>query len=442
MEDEAYISESEKNIPIFQKCDVLVVGGGPSGCAAATSAGRMGADTLLLERYGYLGGLSTGGLVVWIDRMTDWSGNKVIQGFAEDIINRLPEEFISGPEKRFWGAKDPDLVEYWTDRSAAQNGVVNWSPTVDPEMLKNAYLDIVLDRNVRLIFHTWAVSVIKEKETIRGVIVESKSGRQAILAKTVVDATGDGDIFFQAGASFESDSIKSDSHSRVNVSFIFGGLNLLDYFEFKHAHPDEFNRILKKGNERIKGFPTPYPLPRNDAALFMGPRYSGYSSVSVKDLTAVEIRSRKDVIRILEFYKTEFPGFENAFVQLTAPQIGVRHARRLRGQKKMTLSDCRMGTIHEDEIAVSPSLNPDIPNVSVPMGCLIPRNLTNVLVAGRSLSCDAGVHTFMREIPQCWTTGQAAGVMAAMSAAEDAPVQDMKSGPVKSELIHQGAFLR
>jgi len=441
MDKRKYILEPQKKIPVFQKCDVLVVGGGPAGCAAASSAARMGADTLLLERYGYLGGLSTGGLVVWIDRMTDWTGRLVIRGYAEEIMNRIPEEHRIGPGNGLWGSTDPVTVEFWSDRQAAQKGIVTWSPTVDPEMLKKAYLDTVLSRKLRLIFHCWAVSVIQDRETVNGVILESKSGRQAILAKTVIDTTGDGDIFFFAGASYEDDFIQKEIHSRINVSFILGGVDMLSYFKFKHDRPEEYSKIINKKKRFTGGFPIPYALPKHDAALFMGPRYPGYSAVNVQDLTEVEVRSRRDAVKILEFYKKELPGFENAFLQLTAPQIGVRHSRRIVGRKKMTLGDYRKGTIHKDEIAVSPSLSPSVPNVSVPMGCLIPKDLDNVLVAGRSLSCDAGVHTFMREIPQCWSTGQAAGVIAALSVKEKIPVREANYEQVKSELIKQGVYL-
>lgn len=441
MDNVEYIIEPQKRTPILQKCEVLVVGGGPAGCAAASSASRMGVDTLLLERYGYLGGLSTGGLVVWIDRMTDWSGKQVIQGFAEDILSKIPEERIIGPEKRFWGATDPELIEYWNDRASAQKGIVNWSPTVDPEMLKKAYLEIAFELNVKLIFHSWAVSVIQDHKTVLGCIIESKSGRQAVLAKTVIDATGDGDICFHAGASYESDCIQSHPHSRINVSFILGGLDMLSYFKFKHDHPDEFSKIMRRKKSLQGGFPIPYVLPGNDAALFMGPRYPGYSAVNVKDLSEVEVRSRRDAIKILEFYKKEFPGFENAFLLLTAPQIGVRHARRVIGQKKMTMRDYGKGSIHQDEIAVSPSLSPDVPNVSIPMGCLIPQGLDNVLVAGRHLSCEARVHAFMREIPQCWSTGQAAGVIAALSVKKNIPIRNTNYDHVKLELVNQGVYL-
>ena len=131
------IREQARNIPVYKSCDVLVVGGGPAGSSAAASAERAGAETILVERYGYLGGLSTGGLVIWIDRMSDWKGTKVITGFADDLLDRLPGESILGPPKAVWGSKDPEIVNYWKSRSCAFQDTVTWSPTIDPEVLKN-----------------------------------------------------------------------------------------------------------------------------------------------------------------------------------------------------------------------------------------------------------------------------------------------------------------
>src|SRR5690242_20879493 len=130
------IEEPAQQLPIHTECDVLIVGGGPAGTAAAVAAARMGADVVLLERYNHLGGLSTGGLVIWIDRMTDWNGNHVIRGFGEEMLARLTRDKIAGPDASDWGSKDPDKVAYWQLRTAAFHGIVTHSPTADPEWMK------------------------------------------------------------------------------------------------------------------------------------------------------------------------------------------------------------------------------------------------------------------------------------------------------------------
>ncbi len=148
--------EAERRIPVYHRCDVLVVGGGPSGCAAALAAARAGADVVLLERYNHLGGLSTGGLVIWIDRMTDWTGRQVIRGFAEEVLGRLPPDAVAGPPAEDWGSRDPGKATYWGQRTSAFHGVVSWAPTIDPERLKVLSQEMLLEAGVRLVFHSWA----------------------------------------------------------------------------------------------------------------------------------------------------------------------------------------------------------------------------------------------------------------------------------------------
>lgn len=436
------VREPARDIPVYGSCDVLVIGGGPAGTAAAASAARLGADVILMERYGHLGGMSTGGFVLWIDRMTDWEGRQVITGFANEILDRLPKDALLGPDSELWGSKDPRLVEYWQERSSAFNGQVTWAPTVDPEMLKLASMDIVLERGVRMLLHAWGVAVIQEGNDIKGVVFESKSGRQAILAKTVIDATGDGDIFALAGGDFEND-IDGDPnsiHHRMNVAFLWGGADMNRYIDFKLKNPDEFRAITALRGDKDP-FARPGAMPRNDMALFMGPKLSGYNSLDVDDLTSVEIESRRRMMDMLDFYRENMPGFEDAWVMTTAPQIGTRHSRRLIGTKKMTHEDWSAGVLHDDEIGVSPPPNTRNPNVSIPYGCMLPTDLENILAAGRNLSSDAATHTFMREVPNCWVLGQGAGVAAALAVSSGVGVRDVDMAAVRAELLKQGVVM-
>src|SRR5580700_3402583 len=137
--------EAARDIPVFAETDVLVVGGGPAGTAAAIAARRLGAEVLLVERYNHLGGLSTGGLVIWIDRMTDWSGRHVIRGIADELIERLPHDAIQGPGRADWGSRDAASAAYWAQRTAAYHGIVTWSPTIDPEALKTLSMRLITE---------------------------------------------------------------------------------------------------------------------------------------------------------------------------------------------------------------------------------------------------------------------------------------------------------
>jgi FAD dependent oxidoreductase len=433
--------EPAREIPVFAETDVLVVGGGPAGTAAAIAAARLGADVLLVERYNHLGGLSTGGLVIWIDRMTDWSGRHIIRGIADDLMERLPKDAIQGPQRTDWGSKDAATAAYWAQRTAAYHGIVTWSPTVDPEALKTVSLQMVGEAKVRLLLHAWATAPILEGNVVKGAIFESKAGRHAIFAKVVIDTTGDADLIARTHASFESDIDENDIHHCINTAFLLGGVDMERWLAFRRNEPEGFSAFMALGRQKLKFFEKPFVSWRNDVALFMGPRLSGYSAVDVEDLTAVELRSRQLTVGHLEVYRAAAPGFANAFLMLGGPQIGVRHSRRLNGLAKVTREQWDTGPVWDDEIGVSTSLSPKFPNISVPYGALIPAELDNILGAGRHVACDASSHTFLREIPQCWLTGQAAGIAAALAAGAGKRPRDVEASTIQRELLRQGAYL-
>ena len=434
--------EPARDIPIYRRTDVLVIGGGPAGSAAAISAARAGADVTLVERYNHLGGLSTGGLVLWIDRMTDWNGCQVIQGIANDLLGRLPPEAIAGPPREHWGTRDPRAVGWWQPRTAAFHGVVTWSPTIDPEWLKAVSLQAVLEARIHLMLHCWAVAPILDGNRVQGAIFESKAGRQAVVAKVVVDASGDGDMYALAGAPFESDINASDIHHCMNVAWLFGGVDMERWIGFLTGPPEPVAVFTKLARERLEFFERPFVSWRRDVALFMGPRLSGFSPLDLEDLTEVEIRSRKLMVEHLNFYREHAPGFEGAFLMLSAPQIGARHSRRLIGTAKVRREQWESGIVLPDEIGVSPSPSERFPSISIPYGSLICEKLDNLLAAGRHIACDAASHTFMREIPQCWMTGQAAGVAAAMAANRNVAPRELPVKELQRELLKQGAYVR
>ena len=434
--------EAARDLPVHARCDVLVAGGGPSGTAAAVAAARLGADVILLERYNHLGGLSTGGLVIWIDRMTDWDGRSVIRGFAEEVFARLPKEAVAGPPREHWGSRDPARAAYWALRTSAFHGVVTWAPTIDPERLKLLSQQMVLERKVRLAYHSWAAQPIVDNGAVRGVVFESKAGRRAILAGVTVDATGDGDLFARAGAACESDIEESDIHHCMNTSWLFGGVDMERWLEFKAAQPHQFGEFMQRGRERLRFFDRPFVSWRNDIALFMGPRQAGYSALDVADLTAVEVRSHELMAAHLEVYRRDAPGFEQAYLMLSAPQLGVRHSRRLVGVKKVLRAQWPSGEALDDEVGVSPSLSPKFPNISIPYGSLVPRELDGLLACGRHISCDPNSHSFLREIPQCWVTGQAAGTAAALAARSKVAPRKVEVLDLQQELLKQAVHLR
>lgn len=437
-----FIHESARDVPVYHQCDVLVVGGGPSGCAAAYAAAKTGADVVLLERYNHLGGLSTGGLVIWIDRMTDWSGRQVIRGFAEDVLARLPDDAKAGPSPTDWGSRDPALAAYWASRTSAFHGVVAWAPTIDPERLKVTTQEMLLQAGVRLVLHGWAALPVVEDGRVAAVLFESKAGRRAVRAKVAVDATGDGDIFTRAGAEFDSDVIEGDVHHSLNTAFMLGGVDMNRWIEFRTTERDQYAEFTRLGRERLGFFQPPYVSWRKDIALFLGPRQSGLSGVDIDDMNEVEIRSHRFMVSHWEYFRGHAPGFEQAYMLQSASQLGVRHSRRLKGVSRVMRSQWSEGVALDDEIGVSPSVSPKFPVISVPYRALIPLRLEGLLACGRHVSSDANSHGFMREIPQCWLTGQAAGVGAAVAANGGIAPRNVNVREVQAALRRQGVFIR
>ncbi|MGX7896562.1 FAD-dependent oxidoreductase [Tsuneonella sp. HG222] len=438
---EGSVTEEAREIDVYHSADVVVVGGGPAGCAAAWAAAKAGADVTLVERYNCLGGLSTGGLVMWIDRMTDWDGNHVIQGFARHFIERMPPEGVAGPPRSDWGSKDEKKVAYWGQRTTAFHGIVQWAPTLDPERMKLLNQEMLLEAGVRIVFHAWAARPIVEDGTARGVIFESKAGRQAILAKVVVDTTGDGDMFARAGAAFDTDIEEGDVHHSMNTGWVIGGVDMNRWINWKVLYPEQLAALIEQGRKELGFFQTPYVSWRPDIALFLGPRQSGLSALDVDDMTEVEIRSHRLMEGHCQFFRRNAPGFENAYSLQSASQLGVRHTRRLGGIERIERSNWGNDNPAATEVGVSPSISPKFPVVSVPYGSLVPRNLDGLLAAGRHMSCDANSHGFMREIPQCWLTGHAAGVAASVAANRGIQPREVDVAEVRALLRTQGAHL-
>jgi hypothetical protein len=434
--------EPSRELTVFDRCDVLVVGGGPSGTAAAVAAARAGASVVILERYNHLGGLSTGGLVLWIDRMTDWSGKLVICGFAEELFRRLPAAAVAGPPQELWGSRDPSLQQHWFNRASAFHGVVTWAPTVDPEHLKLLSQDMVLESGVKLVYHCFASYPIVEGGAVRGVVFDSKQGRMAIRAKVVVDATGDGDMFARAGGAFVEDIEVGNIHHCVNTAWLFAGVDMEAWLDFKTKRPSEYEEFLRRGREEVGMFERPHVSWRNDIALFMGPRQSGFSAIDVMDMTEVEIRSRRAMSSHLAYYRKDAPGFKDAYMIYSAPQLGVRHSRRMKGVTTITRSQWNNDQPLADEVAVSPSLTPNFPSLSIPYGALVPISLNGLLACGRHIACDPNSHSIVREIPQCWQTGQAAGVAAALAVRHGIEPRHVNVAELQESLESQGVYLR
>jgi hypothetical protein len=438
------VTEPARKVPVHAVTQVLVVGGGPAGFAAALAARRAGAEVLLVERYNHLGGLSTGGLVIWIDRMTDWAGRLVISGIGQELLERLPADAVAGAPAALWGSTEADPVAHWRERQGAFRDTVTWSPMIDPEWLKYLSAEMLIEAGVRFLLHSWVAAPLIDARRVLGVTFESKEGRRAVLADVVVDPTGDLDLCARAGLEFEADAKAGGggiAHC-LNTGWLWAGVDFARWLQFKRDDPQAHRQLMADAGEELGFVERPVVGWSNDVALFLGPRLTGYSGVSVSDLTRVEVESRRRMVAHVDYFRRNAPGFESAWLMLSAPQIGVRHTRRLVGRHKLKADDWREGIRFADEIGVSPSPSQKFANVSVPYRALIPRDLDNLLAPGRHLSCDPQTQAFMREIPQCWLTGQAAGVAAALACSAGVGAADVDVVALRAELSGQGVYLQ
>ena len=437
------ISEPARDIPVYGESEVLVVGGGPAGFAAAVAAARAGAEVVLVERYGCLGGLSTGGLVIWIDRMTDWDGRLVVGGIGKELMEACDAEgALIGPPEEQWGSKDSKLAAYWGVRTAGFRGVVCYSPTIDPEILKLISNDMVRSEKIHVLFHCWCVAPLVTDGKVEGVIFESKEGRFALKADITIDCTGDGDIFANAGAGFDNDFDSEDAHSRLNTSFRFGNVDMRRFLDFRMIYPEKYNKIMREALSEDKWLNnTAFVTPYDSVALFVTPKFSGYSALKVSDLTEVEFRSRDSMRQILGWYRQNMPGFERAWILDSAAQIGTRHSRRLRGTSRVMSDQWRADGSHEDSVGLCPGLSPVFPTLEIPYGCLVPEGVDGLMAAGRNLSCDVTSHAALREIPECWVLGQAAGAGAALAVKNNEQPKEVSVEAVQQELRRQGAIV-
>src|SRR5512136_2354417 len=216
------ISEAARQTRVCRTADVVVVGGGPGGIGAALTAARSGANTVLIERYEHLGGMGTGGLVTIIPNLSDLSGKQQIAGINQEWIDRLKRrDAVDHPKKEHWGSKDPKLVAYYEDRSFfyVREKTVLYSVHIDAEISKCILQDMMKEAGVTTYLHSWGTEPIMEGNQVKGVIFESKSGRQAVLAKVVIDSTGDGDLLPYAGAAFESQIDPTMRMSNLSFSY-------------------------------------------------------------------------------------------------------------------------------------------------------------------------------------------------------------------------------
>ncbi len=416
------IYEAARETNVLAEADVVVVGAGPAGVTAAISAAREGADTILIERYGSLGGMATGGLVLMI--------NQHPAGQCQEWLDRL---------NKVSGARDLSKTK--------EPGILRQAIMVDPELLKCILNDMALDAGVKQLLHSWSTAAVVEKNAVKGIIFESKSGRQAIMGKVIIDATGDGDVFAFAGAEFDGSLDKGYRSSDLAMVFRIGGIDFDKFADFRAAQPEKWEEMRSDGF-KLAGFPlVPVAAQRKDV-FWVNSFIPGKSCIKVEDLTWVDVNVRKAMIPVCSYYKRNLPGFENSYIYDSASQTGTRGSRRLVGEYVLTGEEARSGKKFDDTVLVFPQGVPlswpgdsEPRNIGMPYRCLVPIRLDGLLAAGRCFSSDQAANSMFNVIPHCIQMGQAAGTAAALAVENRVLPRNVDIKALQKRLVGQGVEL-
>lgn len=441
------------------EADVVVCGGGPAGVNAAIAAGRSGARTVLVERYGFIGGMSTAALVYpWMTFHT-LQGKQVIQGIAQEIIDRLMEMNGSPGHLR-------DTV-----------GFTNTITPYHPEMYKVLAVDMLKEAGVKLLLHSLMDEVRTEGGRIVSVRLATKSGKIDVKGGVFVDTTGDADLAYLAGAPCLQGRERDGLTQPMTMKFRMRGVDLDRVKRYMIEHPDEFyaktpfdelDRLPLSG---VMGFfkhwkQADLPINRDQVLFFTGPaddevlvnttRVQGLNGLDVEDLTEAEELGRKQVLMVASFMTANLPGFEKASISNVGAQIGIRETRRIDGQYALQAEDVVQGRRFPDTIARS-GYPIDIHDPSgkgvtaawvqgdgaydIPYRCLLPKGIDNLLAGGRCISTSHEALATTRLTPSCMATGQAAGTAAGLAAKLGKSPAELDVGLLRQELAASGAVL-
>ena len=448
-----------RSIPLDDSWDVLVAGGGPAGCAAAIAAAREGARTLLLEAAGQLGGMGTAGLVPWFCGYND--GEKVIaRGIAEQVRRALHDQMPFVQKARQGKAwNDPD------------------TPPIDPELLKRIYDDLVLDSGSQVLFHTQLTAVEMAGDgTVGAVIAANKKGLVAFKARVYIDATGDADLATWAGAKVE----KGDAAGSLQPGTHCFMLANIDEERLARGPQVHFYNPDSPIWQIVKDDKYPDIIDLHTCLMKIGPGVFGFNTGHVYDVdntdpasqTAGLFLGRKMAGQYREALAEYHPAFTYSFLAATGSLLGIRETRRIVGEARLTIDDylaarsfpdeiCRVAyglDVHGSKESALQSVQKTIPelkkyneevtqvlapgqSLGVPYGCLVPRDLENVLVAGRGISTDRRVNGTVRIMASCLNTGEAAGIAAAMAAAGTGDVRAVCTDRLRQSLKEHGAYL-
>ncbi|CAG7649247.1 FAD-dependent oxidoreductase [Paenibacillus allorhizosphaerae] len=442
------------------EADIVVCGGGPAGINAAIAAGRSGAKTVLVERYGFLGGMSTAALVYpWMTFHTT-DGKQVIAGIAQEIIDRLMQADASPGHVR-------DTV-----------GFVHTITPYHPEMYKIVALDMLKEAGVRLLAHSFVDETRLQGDAIESVRLTTKSGKIEVKGRLFIDTTGDADLAYLSGAPCLQGRDGDKRTQPMTMKFRMRGVDLERVKQYMLAHPDEFykktpfDELERLPLSGVLGFykhwkEADLPINRDQVLFFTGPaddevlvnttRVQGLDGTDVEHLTEAEDAGRRQVMMVAKFMRDRLPGFEKASISSVGAQIGIRETRRIDGAYALQVDDVVQGRRFSDVIARS-GYPIDIHDPSgkgvtaawvqgdgaydIPYRCLLPKRITNLLAGGRCISTTHEALATTRLTPSCMATGQAAGTAAGIAIKHGVSPADIDVSELQAELTQAGALLK
>lgn len=428
-----FITEKGGRVPIVARADLVVVGGGPAGISAAVAGARSGLSVVLLERYPYLGGLASGGMVIVLDDMCN--GDEIsVRGLCMEMMERMERIGLCVVPPEADRRSDPALWRKWARwgvfdfHSHVKPQPICYAAAFDPDGFKRVSNQMVEEAGINLRLHSWFSRAIVEDGRIVGVVCETKSGRQAVMGSVVVDATGDLDVAASAGAPF--------IHGAFIVTTVFrlGGVDTEAAERFEYEEPAAFEALDREAKRIMGGSWAKWwlktPLP--GIVWCNCPHMTGYDGLKIEDLTRADLEGRKRIDALLEFVRAKMPGFEQAVIVDVAPQLGIRQTRLLEGEYVLTKEDVTGRRHFADSVARGR-------DYYYPYRSLLPRNVGQLLVAGRHYSATSSAQKISREIPPCMAMGEAAGVAAAVALESGVDVHSADVERIQARLRAQGA---
>ncbi len=452
------ITEPAREIDVVREADVVVVGGGPGGIGSALAARRCGADTVLVERYGHMGGMATGGLVTIIPNLSDISGEQQIAGICQELVDRLDRKGATHyPKKADWGSADEKLVQYYIDSNLAWFYIrddlnigrkrVLYTALIDPEIMKCELNTMMEEAGVKLYLHSWGVRPIVEGNTVRGVFIENKSGRQAVLAKVVIDSTGDGDLLQPAGAECDTRMVAGLRIAAFAFPFWIGNVDMKKFEDFRVTCPKKWDELVRELESLGGAFFYMKDLVKNHSGVvWFHPFFPSTNQADIDEINRVELEGRKKMLLSYEYYRDHVPGFEKSYIALSSPQLGTQGGQRVVGEYVCSAKDMTSDEVFEDTIAIFPDndneeISAKHPNVCIPYRALVPKKIDGLLVACRAFSSDYRFNEYFNLIPHCIAFGQAAGTAAAMASNSGIKPRDVNYADLRKNLAHQGVKL-